>query len=112
MVIKDLFGFCAAVFGKGTMISVRRLGLLLGLALLGSCGGGGGGGGVNASGNGGGSSAIYPRFAYVADFNSVGAVSIYAVNAASGQLRHDGYTVPGTSRPPSLSIPRGTSRTW
>lgn len=39
---------------------------------------------------------ITPRFAYVAN-NSDNTVSIYTVNAATGQLRHNGYVVAGTN---------------
>ena len=65
--------------------------LLLALFLfVTACGGGGGGGG------GGTPAAVanIPRFAYVANGNS-NTVSIYTVNATTGQLRPNGYVTAG-----------------
>ena len=71
------------------------------LAILTACGGGGGGGG------GGGSAAAppsnnVPRFAYVANYND-NSVSLYTVNATTGQLRHNGYAAAGTN-PYSVTV--------
>ena len=70
--------------------------LVLGLA---SCGGGGGGGGSTPPPPGVTPSA---RFAYVANFGE-STVSIYTVNATTGQLRHNGYVAAG-SNPSSVTI--------
>ncbi len=43
-----------------------------------------------------------PRFAYVANFNDA-SVSIYTVNATSGQLRFNGYIGAGT-KPISVAV--------
>jgi len=74
-------------------------GLLVAVLSAGGCGSGGGGGG-------GGSAAAppnnVPRFAYTANFND-NTVSIYTVNAATGQLRHNGYVAAGTN-PGSVAV--------
>jgi hypothetical protein len=62
---------------------VGPLCLLLALGSLCSCDLGG------VTGSRGGV-AIYPRFAYVTAFNNH-TVSMYTVDAATGQLRHNGY---------------------
>src|SRR5258708_4969780 len=56
-----------------------------------ACGGGGGGGGGGTPAAG----SNIPRFAYVANGNS-NTVSIYTVNATTGQLRSNGYVTAGT----------------
>src|SRR6266700_3058973 len=63
-----------------------------------ACGGGGGGGG------GGTPAAVanIPRFAYVANKNS-NTVSIYTVNATTGQLRLNGYVTAEVS-PASVAV--------
>jgi 6-phosphogluconolactonase (cycloisomerase 2 family) len=57
-------------------------------------------GGKSGGGDDGGTSTTavntVPRFAYVADGDN-GTVSVYAVDATSGQLRHRGYALAGTS---------------
>ncbi len=68
------------------------------LAALAACGGGGGGGGGAASPP----PNNVPRFAYTANFND-NTVSIYTVNAATGQLRHNGYIAAGTN-PGSVAV--------
>src|SRR5262249_27846099 len=76
----------------------RRLtvALLGGTALaLYSCGGGGGGGGGSGAGN-------VPRFAYVANFAD-DTISIFTVNAATGQLRNNGYILAGLG-PRSVAV--------
>ena len=66
--------------------------------LLVNCGGGGGGGDAGP--------AVYPRFAYVANASD-GTISIYTVNATTGQMRHNGYVSAGTS-PLSVAVdPKG-----
>jgi len=66
---------------------------------LSACGSssGGGGGGVS----GGGVSNV-PRFAYVAN-QLDNSVSMYTVNASTGQLRHHGYVAAGTG-PVSVTV--------
>src|SRR5258708_9635896 len=63
-----------------------------------ACGGGGGGGGGGTPA----AAVIVPRFAYVAN-NGDNTVSIYTVNASTGQLRHNGYVAAGTG-PVSVSV--------
>src|SRR5438309_10382689 len=60
-------------------------------ACMNSCGGGGGGGG-SAPVLG---VPVVPRFAYVVN-NLDNSVSIYTVDAATGQLRSNGYVAAGT----------------
>jgi len=76
----------------------RRIGLLalaalavgmLTASLVACSGGGSGGGGGNAA-----TPNNVPRFAYAANYNDK-TVSIYTVNAATGQLRHNGYAAAG-----------------
>ena len=75
--------------------------------LLTACGSGGGGGAAATSA----APTIAPRFAYAANFND-GTVSMYTVNAATGQLRHNGYVVAGVN-PISVTVdPRASSPTW
>ena len=69
------------------------------LFLLQACGGGGGGGGGGAP-----SPSNVPRFAYVAN-QSDNTISMYTVNATTGQLRHNGYVLAGTG-PSSVSVDR------
>jgi 6-phosphogluconolactonase (cycloisomerase 2 family) len=69
--------------------------------LLTACGSGGGGGAAATSV----APTIAPRFAYAANFND-GTVSMYTVNAATGQLRHNGYAVAGTN-PISVTVDPG-----
>ena len=66
-------------------------------ALLAACSGGGGGGTAPAA-----AASIVPRYAYVAN-NSDNTVSKYTVNAATGQLRANGYVAAGT-RPFSVTV--------
>ncbi len=72
-----------------------RTAVVVFLSLLGVAGCGGGGSGAAASSN-------LPRFAYVANYND-NTVSIYTVNAATGQLRHNGYVAAGTA-PYSVTV--------
>ncbi len=69
--------------------------ILLVLAPLTACGGGGGGAASAPPNN-------VPRFAYVANAND-NTVSIFTVNAATGQLRHNGYITTEVS-PHSVSV--------
>ena len=80
-------------------LGVRRIGLLSLIFILSACGGGGGGGdgGTPMSGGSPPNTGNQPRFAYVANQGD-GTVSVYAVDAASGQLRSRGY-VPAGSTP-------------
>ena len=82
------------IIGQAASIVALVLGLV-------SCsgGGGGGGGGVTPPPPGVTPSA---RFAYVANFGE-STVSIYTVNATTGQLRHNGYVAAG-SNPSSVTI--------
>ena len=73
--------------------------ILFVLATLAACGGGGGGGGSAAATP---PPNNVPRFAYVAN-GSDNTVSIYTVNAATGQLRHNGYVATEAS-PHSVSV--------
>jgi len=73
--------------------------MLFVLAMLAACGGGGGGGGDSATAP---PPNNVPRFAYVANFSD-NTVSIYTVNAATGQLRHNGYVAAGTN-PSSVTV--------
>jgi 6-phosphogluconolactonase (cycloisomerase 2 family) len=68
---------------------------LIGLALS-ACGGGSGGGGGAAA------AQTVPRFAYLVNFND-DTVSIYTVDAATGQLRHHGYVLAGR-QPRSVAV--------
>lgn len=68
---------------------VARIGALLWtLAAVAACRGGGGGRSADAP------STVVPRFAYVANEGDH-TVSVYAVDAATGQLRHHGYARAG-----------------
>ena len=82
------------IIGQAASIVALVLGLV-------SCsgGGGGGGGGVTPPPPGVTPSA---RFAYVANFGE-STVSIYTVNATTGQLRHNGYVAAG-SYPSSVTL--------
>lgn len=71
------------------------------IGLLSACGSGGGGSVAATSA----APTIVPRFAYAANFND-GTVSMYTVNAATGQLRHNGYAVAGAN-PISVSVDPG-----
>ena len=68
--------------------------LLFVFAALAACGGGGSSAAPTAN--------TVPRFAYVAN-NEDNTVSGYTVNATTGQLRHNGYALTGTS-PQSVAI--------
>jgi len=70
---------------------VALVALAVGMLTVGlvACSGGGGGGGNAATPNN------VPRFAYAANYNDK-TVSIYTVNAATGQLRHNGYAAAGS----------------
>src|SRR5713226_4323071 len=70
---------------------------LLVIALLAAGYPGRGGGGAGAQ-----EAATTPRFAYVANSND-NTVSLYAVNATTGQLRHNGYVTAGTN-PNSVTV--------
>ena len=87
-----------SIYGwRNTIVGVALLGLI---GLIAACSGGGGGGG-----GGGGSAAApnnVPRFAYTANFYD-GTVSMYTVNAATGQLRHNGYALAGVN-PISVTV--------
>lgn len=78
-------------FKKTIWLMTVGFGLLL---VLNACGGGGGGRGVTT--------VSISRFAYVANFND-GTVSSYVVDAATGQLRHNGY-VPAGTNPHSVAV--------
>jgi 6-phosphogluconolactonase (cycloisomerase 2 family) len=73
------------------------------LAALAACGGGGGGGGAAATPppNNPPPNNV-PRFAYVANYDD-DTVSIYTVNATTGQLRHNGYVATGAN-PISVAV--------
>jgi 6-phosphogluconolactonase (cycloisomerase 2 family) len=58
------------------------------IAVLADCGGGGGGGGGNGANTG--TAGVFARFAYAANYGD-NTISIYAINAQSGQWRHWGY---------------------
>ena len=84
------------------LVGVGVFGLL---TLVGSGGGGGGGdgGGPPAAG-----ATVFPRFAYVVNNEDAlggvsGTVSIYRVDAATGQLHHRGYVAAG-SGPRSVTV--------
>jgi len=53
-------------------------------------------------GSGSGTTVVYPRFAYVANYGD-NTISIYTVDAATGQLRHNGYVAAG-SEPASVTV--------
>ncbi len=55
-----------------------------------------------SSGGGGGGAANVPRFAYTANQND-DSVSMYTVNASTGQLRHHGYVAAGNG-PASVTV--------
>ena len=74
-----------------------RLLSIAGLAVLILTGCGGGGGGSSS-----GAAPTVPRFAYSANFND-GTVSMYTVDPATGQLRHNGYVTAGTN-PHSVAV--------
>ena len=69
--------------------------MLFVLATLAACGGGGGGGGGGGANNN-------PRFAYVANAGD-DTVSVYRVDAVTGQLHHQGYAQAG-SLPVSVTV--------
>ena len=73
--------------------------ILFAVLWLAACGGGGGGG---AGGPTGAPPNNIPRFAYAANFFD-NSVSIYAVNAETGQLRHNGYVAAGAN-PRSVTV--------
>ena len=73
------------------------------IGLLSACGSGSGGGGSVAATSV--APTIAPRFAYTANFND-GTVSMYTVNAATGQLRHNGYALAGIN-PISVTVDPG-----
>jgi 6-phosphogluconolactonase (cycloisomerase 2 family) len=63
-----------------------------------------GGGGGNAVTNGKGTATpLFPRFAYVAN-GSDGTISIFAVDAETGQLRANGYFFAGGHHPTSVTV--------
>lgn len=66
------------------------------LATLSACGGAGGGAAVAPPSNN------MPRFAYATNYGD-NTVSIYTVNAVTGQLRHNGYVAAGTA-PRSITV--------
>ena len=74
--------------------------LVIGLGLVSIIGTGGGSGG--GGGGGGGSSAIYPRFAYVANYTE-DSVSYYAVENDTGRLRYQGRIAAGDG-PMSVTV--------
>jgi DNA-binding beta-propeller fold protein YncE len=74
----------------------RYSGVLLVLLFAACSGGGGGTEGQQPA------AAIVPRFAYVANLND-GTLSAFTVNAATGQLRHNGYVLAGVN-PSSVTV--------
>ena len=91
------------------MTSKRRLitiVTLFALATLTACGGGGGGGAASAAAPDTPPTTPHannvPRFAYVAN-NTDNTVSIYTVNPATGQLRHNGCALTGIG-PQSVTV--------
>ncbi len=69
------------------LVALTTLGVL---TILASGGGGGG------SGTPPGTVPVFPRFAYVANFRD-DTLSLYTVDATTGQLRHRGYVATGAS---------------
>lgn len=86
--------------------SMKRLNRVAGYAALvamlwlAGCGGKGGGTGAGASTSA--LASIVPRFAYATNFND-GTVSMYTVDAATGQWRNNGYVTAGIN-PHSLVV--------
>ena len=80
-------------------IVIARHAFIAPMLLLAACGGGGGGGGGGAPAPA--PVSVAPRFAYVANYDNT--VSIFAVDAASGKLRHNGYVTAGT-RPSAVAV--------
>lgn len=78
-----------------TKTFAKCFGVLAVLGLLAACGGGGGGGGSGSTGS-------VSRYAYTANFGD-NTVSSYAINATTGQLRHNGYVAAGAN-PHSVAV--------
>lgn len=91
---------------------VARAALVTLCAFLAACGGGGGGGDSSGGGSGTGGTSpsasvvSYPRFAYVADQGG-DALSVYRIDAQTGQLRAAGYALAGSTPVAVITDPAG-----
>lgn len=83
-----------------TITKLIHSALTLSVLLLAACSGGGGGSTTATTTTA--APTIVPRFAYVANYMD-STVSMYTVNAATGQLRNNGYVVAGKN-PQSVTV--------